>query len=567
MTWLLLFIIISLPGHAATGLANPQETVAEKQWIDQTLEAMDLDQRIGQLLMIRAHSDKGSDYERNVGELIRQYRVGGILFFQGTAQRQAELTNQYQAGATIPLMVAMDAEWGLGMRLTSSTLSYPRALTLGAITDNELIYRTGCEIGRQCRRLGVHVNFAPVLDVNNNANNPVINDRSFGESPENVTSKGWAFIQGLQDQRVLACGKHFPGHGDTEVDSHYDLPVIAHDRQRLDAIELVPFRSVFGLGLGSVMVAHLNIPALDPRTNRPSTLSQRVVQSLLREEMQYEGLIFTDALEMKGVTKYFEPGIAEVEAFLAGNDVLLLPENVGEAVRALREAVLSARISSTRLDDSVRRILRIKHRLGLSEPQKVPLEDLDSDLNSNQARLLRQELLESSLVLVRNTDRSIPVDITANPRLATVAIGTDKPTALQQAVEAYLPSDHFQLPKDAENSRWTEMVKQLSHVEFVLASFHGLNRSSKANFGISTTDLKRLQRLALSKKVVVVHLGNPYGLANYDGLETVIQAFEESPDAQQAVAKAIFGEIPFRGTLPITASRRAQFGDGVIVRD
>lgn len=546
---------------------RPTRDAHEQTWIDQRLAEMTEEEKIGQLLMIRAHSDRGPDFERSVLDAIKKYRVGGVLFFQGTALRQAELTNEYQAASVkTPLMVAMDAEWGLGMRLSSSTISFPRALTLGAITDNQWIFRMGQEIGRQCRRLGVHVNFAPVIDVNNNRNNPVINDRSFGEDPANVSDKGWAYAQGLQSQLVLACGKHFPGHGDTAVDSHHDLPVIPHDRLRLNALELVPFRKLFERGLGSVMVAHLNVPALDQRPNRPSTLSNLIVDGLLRSELDYQGLVFTDALEMKGVTKYFQPGEAEVEAFLAGNDVLLLPDSVEPAVRALQSAIQAGKISQDRLDSSVRRILRTKYRLGLDQPQRVLLENLAEDLNPPEASQLRRSLLQQALVLVRDLQQAIPVGKDIPKRVATLAIGTTEPTAFQSTCSQIRATEHFQVLRDAEDADWAKIAQATQDVGLLLVSFHGLNRNPRDSFGISVADVRRVRRLAGSRPVAVVHFGNPYGLIQYDGLPTLVQAFEESVEAQEIAAQKILSNGLFFGTLPITASDEANFGQGEVGR-
>lgn len=545
-------------------LVDPAMNQHEKSWVEQHLSLMDINEKIGQLLMIRAHSDKGVAYEQSVQSLIEKYQVGGLLFFQGTAFRQAELTNHYQAvSKRVPLFIAQDAEWGLGMRLASSTISYPRALTLGAVSDDTLVQQLGSEIGRQCRRLGVHINFAPVLDINNNPGNPVINDRSFGENSDNVTSKGWAYIQGLQGQRVLACGKHFPGHGDTDVDSHLELPIIQHDRQRLDSIELVPFQILCKRGLGSVMVAHLNIPALDPREHRPSTLSQHVVDGILRTQMVFDGLIFTDAMEMKGVTKYFAPGMADLEAFKAGNDVLLLPENVNLTVEALRKAVESGEITVSRLDASVRRILRTKYRLGLNQPQSVVLENLEADLNTAQAKELRRKLLVNSLVLVRDDQKAIPISATDEIKLATLAIGSNEKTDFQKATDHFASPQHFQMTSQADNASWTKCVQQLTNVDIIVVCLHGLSRSSKNNFGISLADANRLRRLAFSKKVILVHFGNPYALSNFDDIPTVIQAFEESLEAQEAAAQAVFGAAHMTGKLPVTASPKARYGQGI----
>jgi beta-N-acetylhexosaminidase len=552
---------ISLP--STSSIDDP----AEDQWVAQHYAAMSLDERIGQLLMVRAHSDRGPEYERLVRDWIEDYHVGGLCFFQGTAERQAELTNEYQTlPNAVPLMIAMDAEWGLGMRLPDSTISYPKALTLAAMPDDQLIYQMGKEIGRQCRRLGVHVNFAPVLDVNNNPNNPVINDRSFGEDLDNVISKATAYARGLQESGVLACGKHFPGHGDTAVDSHFDLPVLPHSRQRLHELELVPFRVLLERGLGSLMVAHLSVPALDDQTNLPTSLSQVVVQGILRDEWNYQGLVFTDALEMKGVTKVAEPGMAEVQAFAAGNDCLLLPQDVGQAVSALKAAIETGQIGAHRLEQSVQRILRTKYRLGLQKPQRIEMDQLKQDLNTEdlntgESNSLRRLLLERSVILVRDRLELVPVATESTATLATLAIGKTDRTAFQQHCSRFADCFHTSLAKDADESAWEEVLKQLEAHETLVVCFHGLNRSPSQNFGLSETDVQRVKRLSEAKPIIVVHFGNPYALRSFDGLPTVIAAFEESQEAQEISAEAIFGSRVLVGRMPVTASAEARFGD------
>ena len=306
--YIIVVLIILSSFRAEAPLNQVSETNrAAEAWVDSVFNTMSDDERLGQLFMIRAHSDLGADHIHAVVEQIQTYKVGGLCFFQGTPQKQVELVNQYQATSTIPLMVAMDAEWGLGMRMPKSTISFPRQLTLGAISDNSAIYKMGQEIARQLKVLGTTINFAPVADVNNNPQNPVINTRSFGEDRYNVAAKGFMYMKGLQDNQVMACAKHFPGHGDTDVDSHHDLPTIPHTRARLDSIELYPFKALFQHGIGSVMVAHLDVPELVETENRPTTLSSKAVTQILKKEMGFNGLVFTDGLEMEGVVKYFKP--------------------------------------------------------------------------------------------------------------------------------------------------------------------------------------------------------------------------------------------------------------------
>ena len=329
----LALVSIIIPGslHAypseTDNKSAPAPLPLHSSWVDSVFNNMTLNEKIGQLFMVAAYSNKGPEHTQDILRLIKKHHIGGLIFFQGTPEKQAKLTNIYQYNAKIPLMIGMDAEWGLGMRL-DSVISYPRQMTLGAISDDSLIYKMGLDIGAQLRRLGVHVNFAPVVDINNNPANPVIGSRSFGEDRNNVAGKGIAYMNGLQDRNVLAVAKHFPGHGDTDKDSHKTLPVISHDSLRLDSIELYPFKRLISNGVGGVMTAHLNIPSLIDEPNRPSTLSKKVVTHMLKDQLGFNGLVFTDALNMKGVTNNFQSGEIEIEALKAGNDVLLYPQDV-----------------------------------------------------------------------------------------------------------------------------------------------------------------------------------------------------------------------------------------------
>jgi beta-glucosidase-like glycosyl hydrolase len=349
---------------AVPGAETYPVTESASRWVDSIYNVMTDDERIGQLFMIRAHSDKGEDHVREVAKFINTYHVGGLCFFQGTPEKQASLTNYYQTlSSRVPLMVSMDAEWGLGMRLKETTVSYPRQLGLGAIQDNTLIYDMGKEIARQCRRLGVHVNFAPDADINNNANNPVINTRSFGENRYNVLAKSAMYMRGMQDNNVMACAKHFPGHGDTDTDSHFDLPQVNYGMERLEEVELFPFKSLAQHGIQSMMIAHLSVPSIDATANLPTSLSRKAVTELLREKMGYQGLIFTDGLEMKGVTKYFKDGEVEARAIQAGVDILLLPEDIAASFAKIKTYIERGDIDKNQIERSVKRILHAKYRL------------------------------------------------------------------------------------------------------------------------------------------------------------------------------------------------------------
>ncbi len=387
-----------------SGIASGQSR--SDTFVDSVYASLSLEERVGQLFMIRAHSDLGADHIASVKEQIEKYHVGGMCFFQGTPEGHADLINEYQAMSGEPLMIAIDAEWGPGMRFKETAMNFPRQLTLGAIQDNQLLYEMGVEVGRQLRQIGIHINFAPVVDVNNNPDNPVIYDRSFGEDIYNVTAKSYQYMRGMQDAGVMACAKHFPGHGDTDVDSHYDLPLIDHDRDRLDSLELYPFSALVDKGVESVMVAHLNVPALDNTENVPTTLSRSVVTDLLRGELGFDGLVFTDALEMKGVTKHFAPGEVEVKAMQAGNDVLCLPSDIQTGFNAVVSAVKSGAISEDQLATSVKRILRAKVSLDLYDNVRA---DAEADMFPKSGLAVKEALVEHSITAVTNEKEIYPI--------------------------------------------------------------------------------------------------------------------------------------------------------------
>ena len=433
---------IAFTGHTGKKVKG---IAAREAWVDSVYDAMSEAERLGQLFMLRAHSNLGAAHEQKVRQLIRKYKVGGLCFFQGTPERQVELINEYQQLASpVPLMIAMDAEWGLGMRLKSSTISFPKQLTLGAIQNNRLVYEMGGEIARQLKLVGAHINFAPVADVNNNPANPVINYRSFGEDRLNVAAKSLNYAKGMEDKGVMACAKHFPGHGDTDVDSHYDLPVIPHDFERLDSIELFPFQVLAERGIGSMMVAHLQVPALDERPNRPTTLSYNTITRLLQEGLGFKGLVFTDGLGMKGVTKHFNPGQVEAEALLAGNDVLLLPEDMEAAMGEIRRYLAEGKLHWEELEKSVKKILRSKYELGLQRFEPLRTDSLRQRLNTGEAEALKRHLFAEALTLVRNRNGLIPFQRINSINMACLSIGAEALTPFQRRLLDYrgMPALH-----------------------------------------------------------------------------------------------------------------------------
>ncbi len=550
---------------SAPGAGTYPTSKAERVWVDSIYNNMTPMQRMGQLFMLRAHSDKGAVYEEQVASLIRTYQVGGLCFFQGTPEKQAALTNYYQSlSLGLPLMISMDAEWGLGMRLKETTVSFPYQTMLGAIQNNNLIYDMGKEIAREFRRIGMHINFAPSIDVNNNPNNPVINFRSFGEDRYNVTAKGIMYTRGLQENGIIACAKHFPGHGDTNMDSHEDLPILPQSRERLDSLELFPFRVLSQFGVQSMMVAHMSVPSIDATTNLPTSLSPKAVTDLLRNDIGYQGLLFTDGLEMKGVTKFYKNGEVEARALAAGNDVLLLPESVPNAIAKIQEYIDAKKIDVNQLERSVKRILLAKYRLGLRGPQTpIDLNNLSADLNSPEATGLKRRLISEGLTAVRNEGELLPIKNLQGKKIATLAVGNPVRTLFQTAADRYGAMEHFNVGKNSTPAEMETLVSNLATKDVVIVSIHDMSQKAKNNFGLTQNEIDLINNLAARQKnVILTVFGNAYSLRYFDSVNCIVQCYDEDQHTQDIAAQGIFGIIPFKGKLPVTASPRSKFGCG-----
>ncbi|HHH50200.1 MAG TPA: beta-N-acetylhexosaminidase, partial [Saprospiraceae bacterium] len=542
----------------------PPQDLAQNEWVEATFNAMTPNQRLGQLFMIRAHSNLGPKHVAAVKNLIKKYQVGSLCFFQGTPEKHAQLINEYQRLSKVPLIVAIDGEWGLGMRMKASTISFPHQLMLGAIQDNRLIYDMGVEIARELRRIGIHMNFAPVLDINNNPNNPVINVRSFGEDRYNVAAKGYMYMKGMQDNGIIACAKHFPGHGDTDVDSHADLPVIKHDMQRLDSIELYPFNVLVQHGIESVMIAHLQVPAIDETEHLPTTLSRKAVTNLLREKLGFDGLIVTDAMEMKGVTKYFEEGEVEALALQAGNDMLLLPKDIAKAIKKIKQYVAEGKIEQAQIDKSVKKILAAKYRLGLNNYQPVSLYNVRKDLNTPEAIVLKRKLVKSALTLIRNKNNLIPFRNLEDRKFASLSIGASQLTTFQKTLDKYTKFHHFNLGKNIPPSKGNQLLGQLRNYDVVVVGIHGMNRYASKDFGL-TKDIKEfITALQKETQVVLNVFGTAYSLKYFDDLPWLVCAYEDSDQlTEELSAQALFGAFGYRGRLPVSVSPKSKFNAGI----
>ncbi|MDF1697078.1 MAG: glycoside hydrolase family 3 N-terminal domain-containing protein [Saprospiraceae bacterium] len=536
--------------------------ISQDQWVDSIYNNMTIDEKIGQLFMIRASAKRNEAEAKKVLGYISKYHVGGICFFQGDPVQLVNLVNRYQSNSKIPLLTSIDGEWGLGMRYPKQTISFPRALTLGAIQDNNLIFEMGKHIGTHCKRVGLNVNFAPVVDVNNNPSNPVINNRSFGEDKYNVATKGYHYMKGMEEVGVMSCAKHFPGHGDTDTDSHYDLPQINHTKKRLDSIELMPFRSLIKQGIGSVMVAHLNIPIIDNRENRPTTLSKSAVTDLLRNELMFNGLIYTDAMEMKGVTKHFAPGDADKEAFLAGNDIILLPENLSAGFESIKNGIQDQTISEERLERSVKRILRSKFTLGMTDWKDISHDNLMEDINNNHSLALKQELIENAITLVSNEEDLVPISKINDIKFSSISIGAKYTTPFQKHLSKYVECDHKLLEKSSSAATKGILANSLRNSDYIIVGVHDMSKYATKQFGIDIQSIAFLKALAKEKKVIVVLFGSPYALKYFDDFSNVIVAYESDKMTQEVAAEAIFGAIPIKGKLPVSASAKYPYGKG-----
>lgn len=534
-------------------------------WADSILRILTPDQRIGQLFMVAAYSNDKSD-SIGIKRLIDSCGIGGLIFMQGTPEKQVALTNYYQSKSKVPLMISIDGEWGLDMRL-KKTVQFPRQMTLGAIAPkaDSLIYLMGKEIAKQCKRIGIHVNFAPVVDINNNSLNPVISSRSFGENKYNVTRKSLLYMKGMQDAGVMAVAKHFPGHGDTDSDSHKTLPTVPHSKTRLDTLELYPFKKLFSEGVGGVMVAHLFIPAYDSSKNMASTLSPKIVTDLLKKEMKFEGLIFTDALNMQGVAKFNRPGEVDVKAFIAGNDVLLFAENVPKAIVEIKRAMERGEITQEEIDARCKKILIAKQWCGLSKFSPIDTVNLTRDLHSYHAEYLNILLAENSITLLQNKNNIIPIKNLDTLTIGCVMIGARQENKFKEMLSLYAPVKFFSLPKDSKQGERDTLQKRLLSFDLVIVGIAGTLYNPDKNFGIDKENIAFVQNLMKQSKVILTIFANPYSLALLDSVDAdaIIASYENNDYMMNLSAQIIFGGVSAKGSLPVTVSSRFPLGSGL----
>ena len=543
------------------GMGSVQVQPSKQQWVKSSMKSMSLREQIAQLFVVACHPQQGEAYLDALMETIRQEQVGGIIWGYCTPTDNINLLNRMQAQVRIPLLVTIDAEWGVSMRL-DSVIRFPQQLTLGAIRDNSLIYDFGMEVARECREIGVHFNFAPVVDVNNNPRNPVINMRSFGENKYEVTEKAYAYMKGMQDGGLLTTLKHFPGHGDTDKDSHEELPVISHSKERLNDVELYPFRELIKRGATGVMTAHLLVPALSSE-NAPSSQSKEIVTDLLQKKMKFKGLVVTDGMEMRAASHGRDTSKVALYSLMAGNDILEIPVDVKKSIDEIVKAVESGLVSKRYIEKKCKKILEAKYDLGLHKGfTPINPSGILSKLNTDQARLLRNKLSEASLTLLSNKD-VLPL---SSGNAQYIEIGQGEIFKEQLAANGVAAA--FSMDVSDTKEHLDSLAAGLKPGTLVLGC-HSVPRGRTAfDYGLNSPMLDFMDRLARDHKLVLVFFGNPYALANLGDLErfsSIIVAYDNAEETQLASAKALLGKLGFEGKLPVTVNENFREGFGIVL--
>ncbi|NNK87396.1 MAG: serine hydrolase, partial [Flavobacteriaceae bacterium] len=538
-------------------LANDKE--AQQKWVDSVYNSLSQREKISQLFMVMVFSNQDTATKSRLISQIKSEKIGGVIYSKGGPLRQAKLNNELQALSKTPLLIGMDAEWGLSMRL-DSTYAFPWNMTLGAIPDNKLIEQTGKYIGEHCKRLGVHFNFAPVVDINTNPKNPIIGNRSFGEDRDNVTEKAMAFMKGMQGAGVLATAKHFPGHGDTDQDSHKTLPTISFSKSRIDSVEMHPYKKLIEKGLSSVMVAHLNVPGLEPRSGYPSSISKTIVTDILKTRFDFKGLIFTDALNMKGISNFSDSADVDLAAFKAGNDVLLISEDVSKGIDKIADALASAEISESRLEHSVKKILKAKYKAGLHSYKPIGISNLVSDLNRIKDEALHEELMENAITVVKNENKQLPLHRLENKKIAYVSFGEDDGGLFYETLKKYTEVHHIKA------DHLYELINKLNNYNTVIVGVHKSNANPWKNHAISDKEMVWLYEIARTNSIILNVFAKPYALLSlrsHENFESIMVSYQNSKIAQEKAAQIIFGALPSKGALPVSAGQDFPVGTGI----
>jgi beta-glucosidase-like glycosyl hydrolase/CubicO group peptidase (beta-lactamase class C family) len=578
-----LLLILFLLGTQVLQAQVDLEKLLHHPWVDSVYSSLTPEQRIGQLVWLDVTAKNNLAKQLKDADLIRKYGFGGIIFFEGDPVNQTNLTNFYQSISSTPMLVVMDAEWGIGMRFPG-VISFPYNMAMGATGDTALIKEASKEMARQMKRVGIHISLGPDCDINTEPMNPIIGMRSFGESPEQVTNFSMAYMHGLQEGGIMATAKHFPGHGDTQSDSHLMLPQLPYSRQRLDSFELLPFKKLAKAGIGCIMTAHLHVPALDSAKDIPSSLSPKIIDQILHKEWNYKGLVITDAMNMRGVKGYEAPGKLEVLALKAGNDVVEYPSDPEISIKAIIEALKKKELSQEEIELKCRKVLAAKLWCGLNHPARVDVGNLMKELNTPQAELIKRRIIEASLTLLNNKDGIIPVGHLENNRIAALSIGSEHVTPFQKMLAKYTRMDFFQLKNDFSDAERLDLQKKLKGYDLVISGIHSMYES-KLRHSLQVGNLQREQPqrpygvnaeldslftyLSDRQKAITVVFANPYGLGELkaplhtDGL---LMAYQDDSLAQELSAQLIFGGIAAKGKLPVSVAGKFSMGSGLTLQ-
>ena len=541
------------PQYQPKNISN-SEIKKANEWVDKTYNSLSQDEKLGQLFIVALYTNKDEAHISQIRNMVTNDKIGGLILMQDDAAREINLVNEFQSKSKVPLMVGMDAEWGVFQRIAKAH-KYPWAITLGAIQDKNLIYEMSAKIAEDCKRMGINWDFAPVVDVNTNPNNPIIGNRSFGSDVNNVVSSALAYSNGLQDNKILAAIKHFPGHGDTDTDSHLDLPVVSHNLERLEKIEIAPFKALVNKGIGGVMVAHLYVPTLENEKGIPASISKKIVTGLLKEKLGYKGLIITDALNMGAVANKFKAGELDAMAFKAGNDIMLFSQDVSTGKKLIQKAIDNGEIQQSRVEESVKKILLTKYYLGLNQYNKVNPDNVNDDLNNNSHSELVQKMYGNALTVIKDEKKLLPLDC--------------------KETYYYVPLEeaNYETFLNQMNLRTTVIVKKSNEINTipanskVIVGFHKDNSTAYKPYKISDASKKILSDLSKNQTVILDVFGSPYALKDIDisKISTVLVSYENNDDSMKATANGLLGGTKISGRLPVLVNDNLKYGMGMDV--
>jgi beta-glucosidase-like glycosyl hydrolase/CubicO group peptidase (beta-lactamase class C family) len=562
---LLAFFLISFfQSTTATGTKPPFLKYLGDSWVNSRMESLTLDEKIAQLMMISVYPSQDETNQKNIAALVEKWKPGGILVMQGSPVKTARWINSFQEKSTVPLLVAVDGEWGLAMR-TDSVMEFINAQAVGAIQDTTWIYQMGRDMGTQLKAMGIHINFAPVADVNTNPQNPVIHFRSFGEDKKNVAQKAWMVAKGMQDAEIVPVAKHFPGHGDTQADSHKTLPLLMHSKERMDSLETFPFRYLTERGIPGIMSAHLNVPSLD-NSGTPSSLSKKIITGYLKETIGFSGIVVTDAINMQGVRT--EKGNTEVEALKAGNDIVEFVPDLPKAIESVKKAVENGELSMQEIDEKCRKVLALKRWANLNHYQPADTKNLTARLNSPYFEVTNRKLIQGSLTVLNNRN-ILPIQKLDSFKIAAVMIGADRITPFQKTIDKYAETDHFFLPKNASERDWSVLQGKLKNYNLIIAGVQGINRYPGQKYGTSEIQRKAVAEIVQLNNSIVVFFGNAYALKYFENIHQsrgLVVAYQNLPLIQDLAAQLLFGAFDASGKLPVSVDERFPVNFGITVK-